>query len=59
MSVSVTMEVATITVTTQMEVAPVPVMMATSLTVMDTHVKVPYLLKLEMVTEYCVSLGKS
>ena len=40
MSVSATMEVATTTVMTQMEVTLVPVMMATSLTVMDTHVKV-------------------
>ena len=48
------MEVATTTAMTQMEVTPVPAMMTTSLTVMDTHVKVPYLLKLEMVTEYCV-----
>ena len=40
MSVSVTMEAATITVMTQMEVTHVPAMMAISLAVMDTHVKV-------------------
>ena len=40
MSASVTMEVATTTAMTQMEVTLVPVMMATNLTVMDTHVKV-------------------
>ena len=40
MSVSVTMEVATTIATTQMEVTHAPVMMATSLTVMDTHAKV-------------------
>ena len=40
MSASVTMEVATTTVITQMEVILVPVIMATSLTVMDTLVKV-------------------
>ena len=40
MSVSVTMEVATTTAMTQMEVTLVPVMMVTSLTAMDTHVKV-------------------
>ena len=40
MSASVAMEVATTTVMTQTEVTHVPVMMATNLTVMDTHVKV-------------------
>ena len=40
MSVLVTMEVATTTAMTQMEVTIVPVMMATSLIVMDTLVKV-------------------
>ena len=40
MSASATMEVATTTAITQMEVTHVPVMMAISLTVMDTHVKV-------------------
>ena len=46
MSVSATMEVAITTVITQMEVTHVSAMMATNLTVMDTHVKVPYLLQL-------------
>ena len=41
MSVSVTMEVATTIVITQMDVTHVPVMMATSSLVMDTPVKVP------------------
>ena len=40
MSVSLTMEVATTTAMTQMEIIPVPVMMATGLKVMDKHVKV-------------------
>ena len=40
MSASVTMEVATTTVITQMAVTLVPAIMATSLTVMDTLVKV-------------------
>ena len=40
MSVSVTMEVATTTAMTQMEVIHAPAMMATDLTVMDTHVMV-------------------
>ena len=40
MSVSVTMEAATITVMTQMEVTLAPAIMATNLTVTDTHVKV-------------------
>ena len=40
MSVSVTMEVATTTVITLMEVTLVPAIMATNLTVMDTLVKV-------------------
>ena len=40
MSASATMEVATTTAITQMEVTHVPAMMATVLTVMDTHVKV-------------------
>ena len=40
MSVSATMEVATTTVMTQMEVTLVPAIMATNLTVMDTHAKV-------------------
>ena len=40
MSASVTMEVATKTVMTQMEVIHVPAMMATYLTVMDILVKV-------------------
>ena len=40
MSVSVTMEVATTTVITLMEVTHVPAIMATSLTVMGTLVKV-------------------
>ena len=47
MSVSVTMEAATTTAVTLMEVTHVPVMMATNLPVMDTHVKVPYLLQLD------------
>ena len=34
------MEVATTTAMTQMEITPVPAMMAIGLTVMDTHVKV-------------------
>ena len=46
MSVSVTMEAANTTAVTLMEVTHVPVMMATNLTVMDIHVKVPYLLQL-------------
>ena len=40
MSVSVTMAVATTTAMTQMEVTHVHAMMAISLAVMDTHVKV-------------------
>ena len=40
MSASVTMEVVTTTVITQMEVTYVPAIMATGLTVMDTLVKV-------------------
>ena len=40
MSASVTMEVATTTVMTQMEVTLVPVIMATDSTAMDTLVKV-------------------
>ena len=40
MSVSATMEVATTTVTTQMEVTHVPAIMATNSTVMDIHAKV-------------------
>ena len=40
MSASATMEVATTTVMTQMEVTHVPAIMASKLTVMDTHVKV-------------------
>ena len=40
MSASATMEVATTTVITQMEVTHVPAMLATNLTLMDTHVKV-------------------
>ena len=40
MSATATMEVATKTAMTQMEVTHVPVMMATNLTVMDTLVKV-------------------
>ena len=40
MSASATMEVATTTAITQMEVTHVPAIMATSLTVMDTLVKV-------------------
>ena len=40
MSVSATMEVASTTAMTQMEVTHVPAMMATNLTVMDTPVKV-------------------
>ena len=40
MSVSITMAVATTTAMTQMEVTHVPAMMAISLAVMDTHVKV-------------------
>ena len=40
MSVSITMAVATTTAMTQMEVTHVPAMMAISLVVMDTHVKV-------------------
>ena len=47
MSVSLTMEAATTTVMTQMEITHVPVMMTTNLTVMDTHVKVPYLLQVD------------
>ena len=41
------MEAATTTVMTQMEITLVPVMMTTNLKVMDTHVKVPYLLQLD------------
>ena len=37
MSASVTMEVATTTAMTQMEITHVPVMMTTNLTVMDTR----------------------
>ena len=44
MSASATMEVATKTATTQMEVTHVPAMMATSSTVIGTHVKVPHLI---------------
>ena len=40
MSASPTMEVATTTAITQMEVTHVPVIIATSITVMHTHVKV-------------------
>ena len=40
MSVSATMEAATTTAMTQVEVTHVPAMMTTSLMVMDTHVKV-------------------
>ena len=40
MSVSPTMEAATTTAMTQMEVTLVPAMMATNLTLMDTHVTV-------------------
>ena len=40
MSATATMEVATKTAMTQMEVTHVPVMMVTNLTVMDTLVKV-------------------
>ena len=40
MSASPTMEVATTTVITHMEVTHVPAILATDLTVMDTHVKV-------------------
>ena len=40
MSVSVTIEVATKTAMTQIEATLVPAIMATNLTVMDTHVKV-------------------
>ena len=36
-----TMEAATTAATTQMEITHAPVKMTTSLTVMDTHVKVP------------------
>ena len=43
MSVSVTMEVATTTAITQMEVTHALAMMTTSLTVMDTLVKVQYI----------------
>ena len=42
MSVSVTMEVATTTAITQLEVTHPPAIMATNLTVMGTLVKVPY-----------------
>ena len=48
MSVSVTMEAATTTAVTLMEVTHVPAMMASNLTVMDTHVKVPYLLHIQL-----------
>ena len=41
------MEAANTIAMTQMEITHVPVMMNTSLTVMDTHVKVPYLLQLD------------
>ena len=44
MSASATMEVATTTVITQMEVTHVPAMMATSSTVIGTHVKVSHLI---------------
>ena len=44
MSVSVTMEVVTTTVITQMEVTYVPAIMTTGLTVMDTLVKVDKIL---------------
>ena len=40
MSASPTMEVATTTVMTQMEITHAPAKMTTSLTVMDIHVKV-------------------
>ena len=40
MSASVTMEVATTTAIIQMEVTHAPAMLATNLTVTDTHVKV-------------------
>ena len=43
MSVSLTMEVVTTTAMTQMEITHVPAMMTTSLTVMNTPVKVPWL----------------
>ena len=47
MSVSLTMEAATTTAMTRMEITHVPVMITTSLTVMDKHVKVLYLLQLD------------
>ena len=40
MSASATMEVATTTAMTQMEITHAPAMMAIDLTAMDTHVKV-------------------
>ena len=43
MSVSVTMEAANTTAMTHMEIIHVPVMMTTSLTAMDKHVKVLYI----------------
>ena len=51
MSASVTMEVATKTVITQMEITHVPVMMATYLTVMDILVKVGIFVSASATTE--------
>ena len=44
MSASPTMEVATTTAMTQLEVTLAPAMMATNLTVISTHVKVRHLI---------------
>ena len=50
MSASPTMEVATTTAITQMEVTHVPVIIATSITVMHTHVKVGLLDETKSIT---------
>ena len=50
MSASPTREVATTTAITQMEVTHVPVIIATSITVMHTHVKVGLLNKTKSIT---------
>ena len=52
MSASVSMEVVIITATTQMEIIHVPVMMATKLTVMDTHVMVGIFVVEKSLTKY-------
>ena len=52
MSASVSMEVVIITAITRMEIIHVPVMMATKLTVMDTHVMVGIFVVEKLLTKY-------